>query len=279
MPWGHRGEAACGTSAASPLPSPSLARPTIRMGQAVRVGRIALITWNAGLATRGLESRGLGRSRGGDRRRVGPSRLLGRSFFRTRHVAPDAFACGTQGSRGCVVHPVRETVRTDQKFARDWKLSSPLQLNTGATTHACSTRRAAKGDGRGGPGPVCCGHTSWPPRTRRESRRAVCVRPLPVTWWEWPFVLLGKRARSDAIGVTRDVSQRRRSVVIVVKFGGTSLAGTERMWAAARIVAAHRRDQAVVCVVSAMAGGTDALIRTIEQATRGETAWPANVGG
>jgi aspartate kinase len=65
--------------------------------------------------------------------------------------------------------------------------------------------------------------------------------------------------------------------VIVVKFGGTSLAGTERMRAAARIVAVHRRDQSVVCVVSAMAGVTDALIRTIELATRGETAWQATV--
>ena len=55
--------------------------------------------------------------------------------------------------------------------------------------------------------------------------------------------------------------------MIVVKFGGTSLAGTERMRAAARIVAAHRRDQSVVCVVSAMAGVTDALIRIAEQIT------------
>jgi len=65
--------------------------------------------------------------------------------------------------------------------------------------------------------------------------------------------------------------------VIVVKFGGTSLAGTERMRAAARIVAAHRRDQSVVCVVSAVAGVTDALITTTEQATRGDTAWQASV--
>ncbi|MGZ3681686.1 MAG: amino acid kinase family protein [Ktedonobacterales bacterium] len=55
--------------------------------------------------------------------------------------------------------------------------------------------------------------------------------------------------------------------MIVVKFGGTSLAGTERMRAAARIVAAQRRDQSVVCVVSAMAGVTDALIRIAEQMT------------
>ena len=65
--------------------------------------------------------------------------------------------------------------------------------------------------------------------------------------------------------------------MIVVKFGGTSLAGTERMRAAARIVAAHRRDQSVVCVVSAVAGVTDALMSTIEQAMRGDTAWQATV--
>lgn len=55
--------------------------------------------------------------------------------------------------------------------------------------------------------------------------------------------------------------------MIVVKFGGTSLAETERIRAAARIVAAKRRDQSVVCVVSAMAGVTDALIRLVEQTT------------
>ena len=58
--------------------------------------------------------------------------------------------------------------------------------------------------------------------------------------------------------------------MIVVKFGGASLAGVDRMRAAARIVAAHqRRDQRVVCVVSAMAGVTDALIRIGEYAAQG----------
>jgi aspartate kinase len=65
--------------------------------------------------------------------------------------------------------------------------------------------------------------------------------------------------------------------VIVVKFGGTSLAETERMRAAARIVAAHRRGQSVVCVVSAMAGVTDALFTTIEQAMTGKTTWQATL--
>src|SRR5260221_11920140 len=84
--------------------------------------------------------------------------------------------------------------------------------------------------------------------------------------------------RSDDSEGRVHVTQGRGSVVIVVKFGGTSLAGTERMRAAARIVAAHRRDQSVVCVVSAVAGGTDALITTTEQATRGDTAWQPTLG-
>src|SRR5487761_2596011 len=73
------------------------------------------------------------------------------------------------------------------------------------------------------------------------------------------------------------VMQGRRSVVIVVKFGGTSLAGVERMRAAARIVAAHRRDQMVVCVVSAMAGVTDALIRIGEIAAQGCPEWQETI--
>lgn len=48
--------------------------------------------------------------------------------------------------------------------------------------------------------------------------------------------------------------------MIVVKFGGSSLAGAQRMLAAARIVASHTRSEPVVCVVSAMAGVTDQLI-------------------
>lgn len=67
--------------------------------------------------------------------------------------------------------------------------------------------------------------------------------------------------------------------MIVVKFGGTSLAGTERMRAAARIVAAQRRGQNVVCVVSAMAGITDALLRTITQIATGETTWQRTLTG
>src|SRR5260221_3870226 len=83
--------------------------------------------------------------------------------------------------------------------------------------------------------------------------------------------------RSDDSEGRVHVTQGRGSVVIVVKFGGTSLAGTERMWAAARIVAAHRRDQAVVCVVSAIAWVAHALLRTHEQAGRGDDALAATV--
>src|SRR5262249_49232193 len=35
-----------------------------------------------------------------------------------RKVAPEAF---TQGSRGCVVHPVRLAAYTHQQFASDWE--------------------------------------------------------------------------------------------------------------------------------------------------------------
>ena len=66
--------------------------------------------------------------------------------------------------------------------------------------------------------------------------------------------------------------------MIVVKFGGTSLAGTERMRAAARIVAAHRRDTSVVCVVSAMAGVTDMLLLTAQMATSGTTETTETTG-
>ena len=57
--------------------------------------------------------------------------------------------------------------------------------------------------------------------------------------------------------------------MIVVKFGGSSLAGAQRMLAAARIVASHTRSEPVVCVVSAMAGVTDQLITIANQALAG----------
>lgn len=61
--------------------------------------------------------------------------------------------------------------------------------------------------------------------------------------------------------------------MIVVKFGGTSLSGAERIRAAARIVAAHLRTQPVACVVSAMAGVTDSLLRICDLARSGDQRW------
>lgn len=66
--------------------------------------------------------------------------------------------------------------------------------------------------------------------------------------------------------------------MIVLKFGGSSLAGPERIRAVARIVANHRLASGVVCVVSAMSGVTDALLRIADLATRHDTAgWQAAV--
>ena len=61
--------------------------------------------------------------------------------------------------------------------------------------------------------------------------------------------------------------------MIVVKFGGSSLAGPELMLAAARIVARHNRAEPVVCVVSAMAGVTDQLIAIAQLAAQGQSDW------
>lgn len=64
--------------------------------------------------------------------------------------------------------------------------------------------------------------------------------------------------------------------MIVVKFGGSSLAGPERMLAAARIVAGHAEHEPVVCVVSAMAGVTNQLLALAEQAMGGSADWRAS---
>jgi aspartate kinase len=61
--------------------------------------------------------------------------------------------------------------------------------------------------------------------------------------------------------------------MIVVKFGGSSLADPERMLAAARIVARHSLTESVVCVVSAMAGVTDQLFAIARLAARGQSDW------
>jgi aspartate kinase len=61
--------------------------------------------------------------------------------------------------------------------------------------------------------------------------------------------------------------------MIVVKFGGSSLAGPQRMLAAAHIVAHHTHREAVICVVSAMAGITDQLYLIASLAVGGVTEW------
>ncbi|MGH2484920.1 MAG: hypothetical protein ACRDHE_02805, partial [Ktedonobacterales bacterium] len=55
--------------------------------------------------------------------------------------------------------------------------------------------------------------------------------------------------------------------MIVLKFGGSSLADAARIRNAARIVAARHAQEPVICVVSAVAGVTDSLLRI---ATRGD---------
>ena len=57
--------------------------------------------------------------------------------------------------------------------------------------------------------------------------------------------------------------------MIVMKFGGTSVADAERIRAAAEIVAAHRERRPIV-VVSALAGVTDLLLAAVAAARRGD---------
>jgi aspartokinase/homoserine dehydrogenase 1 len=59
----------------------------------------------------------------------------------------------------------------------------------------------------------------------------------------------------------------------ILKFGGTSVANSQRLKAAASIVAAHRSETTVGVVVSAMAGVTDGLLATAQSAIKGEHAW------
>lgn len=61
--------------------------------------------------------------------------------------------------------------------------------------------------------------------------------------------------------------------MLVLKFGGSSVADAERMLAAAQIVAAHRTAAQVIVVVSAMAGVTDTLMHAAEQAMSGAARW------
>ena len=57
--------------------------------------------------------------------------------------------------------------------------------------------------------------------------------------------------------------------LIVMKFGGTSVGGAERMQKAAELVLEHSTEADSVVVVSAMGGVTDMLIRAAREASRG----------
>ena len=63
-----------------------------------------------------------------------------------------------------------------------------------------------------------------------------------------------------------------RKRLIVMKFGGTSVGNAERIRQCAEIIAKAARQDRVVVVVSAMAGVTDLIFRTIEAARHGDTA-------
>lgn len=67
--------------------------------------------------------------------------------------------------------------------------------------------------------------------------------------------------------------------MLVLKFGGSSVADAGHIQAAARIVAGHREQGPVTVVVSAMAGVTNALLRVAEDAIAGRDGWRAALGG
>ena len=60
--------------------------------------------------------------------------------------------------------------------------------------------------------------------------------------------------------------------LLVMKFGGTSVGNAERFRQCANIVARAARNERIVVVVSAMAGVTDLIFKTIDAARRGEAA-------
>lgn len=61
--------------------------------------------------------------------------------------------------------------------------------------------------------------------------------------------------------------------MLVIKFGGTSVANADRILLATRIVAEHRRHAPVTVVVSAPAGVTDALLRMTQAAITQRHGW------
>jgi len=60
--------------------------------------------------------------------------------------------------------------------------------------------------------------------------------------------------------------------LLVMKFGGTSMAGAERIRTAARLAVRQKKKRPVLVVVSAMSGITDLLIDTLKFAEAGETS-------
>src|SRR5690349_22812024 len=64
-----------------------------------------------------------------------------------------------------------------------------------------------------------------------------------------------------------------KSAWVVHKFGGTSVANTERYRAAAEIVLSSRPGERVAVIVSAMSGVTNELIKTVELAARHDSSY------
>src|SRR5579864_8088359 len=69
----------------------------------------------------------------------------------------------------------------------------------------------------------------------------------------------------------RQENQIMSKRLIVMKFGGTSVGSAERFRQCAEIVAGAARHDRIVVVVSAVAGVTDLIFRTIDAARRGDS--------
>ena len=63
-----------------------------------------------------------------------------------------------------------------------------------------------------------------------------------------------------------------RKRLIVMKFGGTSVGSAERFRQCAEIVREAAENDSIIVVVSAVAGVTDLILKTIEAARQGDTA-------
>jgi aspartate kinase len=82
-----------------------------------------------------------------------------------------------------------------------------------------------------------------------------------------------REASERTTGEKPAMDRARRRVVL--KFGGTSVDGVERLGMVARIVRTAARRSSVAVVVSAMAGVTDALLRMLLLAEQGDGRWTA----